>query len=342
MNSALRVRECTRLCDVGHPETWNALTARVPAVVSGSRAWVAAAFETVHQTAVPCLLAVETNSRLVGLLPLALHEPTRAPTLRFAGAPHNDLADLLVLPGYEQAAARAAVKALAAAAALGRSVELEDVDPDGSLANADPSGYALTWAPHDPAPLIDLQGGWMQAISRRRNKRWHRALRQLGERHLVEFRWLERHEAVDALPDFVRLRIARLRATSRPVGRPQVWAFVERVIQQLAPLGQCAFAEMRIDRRPVALDLHVIQQPVSMLWLRALDPAWRRFPCGHLLLLTTAERLEQTGYVTLDLGRGDEPYKFVFGAHRRTLHKATLSPQRDANALDQHRHEVPE
>jgi CelD/BcsL family acetyltransferase involved in cellulose biosynthesis len=265
-----------------------------------------------------------------------------SPTLRFAGAPHNDLADLMVLPGYEQAAARAAVDALAAAAELGRSVQLEDVDPDGSLADADPVGQALTWAPDDPAPTIDLQGGWVRAISRRRSKRWHRALRQLREQHFVEFRWLEGYDAVDALPDFVRLRIARLRATGRPLGRPRVWGFVERVIQQLAPLGQCAFAEMRIDHRPVALDLHVIQRPVSMLWLRALDPAWPRFPCGHLLLLTTAERLGQTGYGTLDLGRGDEPYKFIFGAQRRTLRKATLAPHGSSIALAHHGQQTPE
>jgi CelD/BcsL family acetyltransferase involved in cellulose biosynthesis len=55
------------------------------------------------------------------------------------------------------------------------------------------------------------------------------------------------------------------------------------------------------------------------MWLRGLDPTWQQFPCGHLLLCWTAERLRREGCAVLDMGRGDEPYKFVFGASDRVL-----------------------
>jgi CelD/BcsL family acetyltransferase involved in cellulose biosynthesis len=140
----------------------------------------------------------------------------------------------------------------------------------------------------------------------------------------VESRWLEGADVVRALPEFLRVREARLRAKGRPLDGMPI-SLIDAVVPRLAAAGSCAFADLRIDGRMVARDLYLLDPPVALLWLRALDIGWRRVPCGHLLLRSTAQELAADGYDVLDLGTGDEPYKFVFGAQRRALLRASLA-----------------
>jgi CelD/BcsL family acetyltransferase involved in cellulose biosynthesis len=268
------------------------------------------------------LFAAEAEGRLVGLLPLALHEHRLFPTLRFAGAPHNDLNDVLVLPGYEREAPAAIVDVLAGVEERGWSLCLDDVDPGGQLA-AIGGQRVLEWAPGGRAPVIDLRGPWEAAASGPRRRQWNRRLRRLRERHAVEIRRLDGEAIIDALPRFAALRAARLHATGRAPDQPPP-AFFQAIARELAPAGACALVEMLVDGDAVASDLYLLNPPVALMWLRALDPGFQRFPCGHLLLRATAELLAADGYESLDLGRGDEPYKYVFGAEPRTLLRARL------------------
>jgi CelD/BcsL family acetyltransferase involved in cellulose biosynthesis len=316
------VRECSSLSDVGTPDAWGALTARPPASLSGSRAWVAAALSTVDRDATPLLLAVECEDRLVGLLTLAVQEPATNPTIRFVGCPHNDLTDIIALPGHEQASATAAIGVLAALVNRGWSVDLDEVDPAGALVTADRHAHRLPWTASDPAPLIDLTDDWMSTASSQRRRGWDRHLRRLQEQHTVEFRRIVGTQMCEEIPEFLALRAARLQLKGHPLDHPPV-PLIEAVIPRLAPGGASAFMEMRIDNETVARDLYLLDPPVAMLWLRALNVDWQRSPCGHLLLRRSAETLASDGYTILDLGRGDEPYKFVFGAKPRILSRAS-------------------
>jgi CelD/BcsL family acetyltransferase involved in cellulose biosynthesis len=318
-----RVRASRRLDEIGESE-WSALTARGPASVSGSRLWLTAAFASVSRGLAPYLLAAEAGGRIEALLPLALDTRGETPALRPVGSPHNDLTDLLVAPGSERGAT-AIVEELRALAARGWLVELDSLDPDGALVAAGRQTGALAWGEGKVSPLVDLRGNWRVAASTRRRQQWDRALRRLRARHRVDFAWLRGAEAVDALPEFLSVRAARLRAKGYPQDRPPV-PLIEAAVPLLAHAGKCAFAELCIDGRMAARDLYVLDRGTGMMWLRALDEEWRRFPCGHLLLRATAEHLASEGYHALDLGRGDEPYKFFFGAVPRTLLCASPRP----------------
>ncbi|HEX5526850.1 MAG TPA: GNAT family N-acetyltransferase [Solirubrobacterales bacterium] len=318
--ASLTVRQYTQLGDLP-ARAWDALTARPPASLIGSRIWVCAAFEAVHPQAQPFLLAIEDDGRLVALLPLALHSCNGRGALRFAGSPHNDLTDLMVLPGYEREAAELALTTLGAIARSGTTVQLEELDPEGALSSLGARIRSFTWSDAEAAPRIDLTGDWRMAASQRRRRRWAQELNRLRRDHRVEFRRVEGETMLEEFPGFIRLREARLRATGRSLDLVR-WEFRKAVISGLAARRGCAFAEMSIDGQVVACDLYLTQRPVAMLWLRGLDPAWHRYSCGHLLLHATAEALAGDGYDLLDLGRGAEPYKFMFGGDRRVLRMA--------------------
>lgn len=315
---SLRTRVCLSR-EAVDPVSWDALTARPPASLSGSRRWSAAAFEAAHPEAEPMLVAVEGEGRLLGLLSLAVHAGKGGERIiRFAGSPHNDMTDLMVLPGSSPGVAVAALRALQRLHEEGYSLQLDALDPGGSLAAGGPPVEALEWGIDEPAPVVDLTGPWHSGASHRRRKQWERKLRRLDKAHAVEFRVIDGPRMIEELAMFGRLREARRLATAREPDLPPT-PFFEAVVGRLCRSGACAFFEMTIDGVPVARDLYLLDSPVAMMWLRALDPAWQQTPCGHLLLRKTAEILAEREYETLDLGRGAEVYKFFFSARERRL-----------------------
>ena len=320
----LRTRICFESESID-PVAWDALTARPPASLCCSRDWAAAAFEAAHPEAEPMLVAVERGERLVGLLSLAVHEREGGErVIGFAGAPHNDMTDLLVLPDSSRDVAAVALTALQRLHEEGYSLQLDTLDPDGALAAAGPPVQALEWRVDESAPVVDLNGSWSAAASHRRRKQWERKLRRLTEAHAVEFRVIDGPRMEEELRLFGRLREARRLATGREPDLPPV-PFYEAVVRRFCRSGNCAFFEMIVDGVPVARDLYLLDLPVAMMWLRSLDPAWQQSPCGHLLLRETAEMLTAADYETLDLGRGAEVYKFFFAAKERRLVSARTS-----------------
>lgn len=307
-----------RLADAPAGE-WDALSARPPASLTGSRPWAKAALATVDQALSPLLLAVRRDGQLVGVASLVVDERGRRPLVRFAAAPYNDLADLLTLPGYEQAAARASVDGLIELVREGDwDVRLEDLDPAGALAAvADDPRRPLAWAPGLDAPVIDLRDPGARP-SLRRLRRLDRSLELLRARGRVEFVLRGGAAMIEVLGEFRRQRDARLQRLGRDLALPPA-EFFDAAVRGLAPLGRCAFMEMLVDGAAIARDLYLLDGDVAMLWLRALDMDWLAHSCGHLLLRAAVERFSAEGYVALDLGRGAEPYKFNFGARDRRL-----------------------
>jgi CelD/BcsL family acetyltransferase involved in cellulose biosynthesis len=242
-------------------------------------------------------------------------------------APHNDLADLLTLPGYEQVAAHAAVDALVTLArAESWNVRLEDLDPDGALIAAGRIGdgrRSFALEPSLSAPVINLRDP-IAGPSTRRSRRLDRSLKRLRAQGHVEFVLRSGASTVDALEEFQRLRDIRLRCLDRDLALPPA-EFLDAAVRGLAPFGRCGFMEMLVDGVAVARDLYLLDGAVAMLWLRALDMNWLAHSCGHLLLRAAVERFAADGYGALDMGRGDEPYKFSFGARDRRLLNARLS-----------------
>jgi CelD/BcsL family acetyltransferase involved in cellulose biosynthesis len=297
---------------------WAALTARPPASLIGSPSWLEASFASTHRGMRPLLLTTETDQGLTGLLPLAIDESGPIPAARLVGAPYNDLSDILTLPDHEVDAATAILEAVQSLIAQGLAITLHSVDPEGVLARVDARLGVFEWSPERPAPTVTLDRDLEAVVSARRRRTWGNRLRRLERSHTIEFRAIEGLPVHIALPGFDRLRELRRVATGRPPERPPA-ILVDEAVKRLASEGASVFMDMLIDGIPVARDLYLVDPPVALMWLRGLDPAWQSFPCGHLLLCWTARHLRGEGYEVLDMGRGDEPYKFIFGASRRVL-----------------------
>ena len=58
--------------------------------------------------------------------------------------------------------------------------------------------------------------------------------------------------------------------------------------------------------------------------MRTYDRRWARASPGHLLFLETANAGLLEGIRTVELGRGDEPYKYELGATDGRLRSVTV------------------
>lgn len=308
------IRVVTEVDDVS-ASAWSELRARPPAAINGSREWVRAALETVDRSWRPHLVTVERGDRVVALLPLVVDAESRS--ARLVAALHNDLLDVLVAPGEEEAA-QLVLQELAAMGTRGWDVTLDLIDPAGVLVAADREHGVVRWTPQEAAPVVDLGAAWELAASNRRRSQWNRKLRRLNAERHVEVRWRTGAGVTAGLEQFLRVRSERLRATGRPQDLPPV-EMIEAVVPELARDGRCALVELLLDGQMAAADLYLLDRPVALMWLRALAVEWRPYPCGHLLLRETARQLRAAGYTDLDLGCGGEPYKSVFGGSRRML-----------------------
>lgn len=316
----LRVCEYTKLDDLCERQ-WAALSARPPASLSGSRPWVEAAFGAQHPNAEPLLVAIESDLGMVALLPLAVHQSEGTSTARVAAAPRNDLADLLVLPGHALEVGPMVMSALCEITSRGVTIDLENIDPAGALAAAD-AHLDLAWTPCEVAPVIDLRSSGSRApISLRHRRRWTGMLSTLWRGQQVEFRRITGVDVVSRFPEFMRLRETRLRSVGRTIDRLRDRS-IQAMLTALANRGNVQILQMVVNASVAAADLYLVEQPVAMLRLRALDPTMSRFECGHLLLRAAIDTFAGEGYETLDLGRGAEAYKFLFGAHERVLLRA--------------------
>jgi CelD/BcsL family acetyltransferase involved in cellulose biosynthesis len=302
---------------------WALLTARPPASITASRAWVEAALSTVDRRCTPCLASFyDRNGRLVGLLTLMCEERHAGGKLvRFAASPFNDLADAITLPGYAEPVSVAAAAFLRERAAHGWSVHLSEVDPDGALASDRHSAGRLHWEPGSVAPVVDLERR-SRAPSLPRHRGLLRAFERLRGEHRVAFAFTSGVAMVAEVEAFIDLRERRLRALSRTLDDPPL-NFLRATLHALAESGRCAFMQLLVDDEVVARDLYLLDQNVAMLWLRALDMNWLRPPCGHLLLEESIRWLCSEGFTTLDFGRGGERYKLEWGARPRQLLSAT-------------------
>lgn len=78
-------------------------------------------------------------------------------------------------------------------------------------------------------------------------------------------------------------------------------------VQSASFAGVCSV--LRAGGRPVAVHAGMRSRSLLHWWFPAYDPEFARYSPGIILLLRLAEALRAAGVGTLDLGKGDAPYK---------------------------------
>ncbi|MGH3627322.1 MAG: GNAT family N-acetyltransferase [Sciscionella sp.] len=129
----------------------------------------------------------------------------------------------------------------------------------------------------------------------------------------------------DEVPRFVADRLNQWRQRGRlhelPAAdrHPRFGEFLATAAAALASRGQCFLNRLLLDGRPLARGLYFRTGRTDLLYMSTYVLDYAKYSPSHLLLLDSAEIAMREGITTIELGRGDEQYKFDLGAESRYL-----------------------
>jgi CelD/BcsL family acetyltransferase involved in cellulose biosynthesis len=105
---------------------------------------------------------------------------------------------------------------------------------------------------------------------------------------------------------------------------PNFPQFLVEVTSNLAAGERCYLTRLLFEERPIAQALYFRTEGADLLYMSTYDERFAEYSPSHLLLAATAEAAVRGGTRVIEMGRGDEPYKFAHGATRRFLQDVAL------------------
>jgi len=310
---------------------WRCTDALGTASIFTSPEWCQTAWRCLPELGLPRLLiAQDRHEHVQAILPLS----ARSGALVCAGSPLGDEHDLRV---HSDAAStpigRGILAALESYARTEGRVQLRDLRDGGVLARA------ANTTPGCPAPLFRLNPStmgtdappWLLGGSPRRRRtltRHRRALDRLGA--VTVDRVADPQQLHDAVARFVPDRLRAWRQRGRlhqlPDGdrHPQFAEFLATAAAALAHRGHCFLNRLLLDGRALAQALYFRVGCADLLYMATYEPDFSRYSPSHLLLTESTATAAREGITMIELGRGDEQYKFDLGAEPRYLRDIIL------------------
>lgn len=285
------------------------------------------------------VIVLWSGGRALLCLPLLLVDRGGQRTLCWLGAGLSDYLDVLASPA---AGADALAEVLAAARELASDahrVELGDV-PGKSLLLATPE-FGLQVVPSAICPR--LHPGPDVAAYERRLPAWLARNLQRSERRLYargQPRW-QRADLASApalLEAFFELHGACWQARGTPgvLEHPSVRAFHRSAAPRLLERGLLALEVLCLGERPVAAGYALVRSHAH-LYLTGFDPTLEGVSLGSLVIWRAIRRALEEQRESVDFLRGQEPYKYAWGATDTQTYQLLLSAsqQRPSSVTDQ-------
>jgi CelD/BcsL family acetyltransferase involved in cellulose biosynthesis len=261
-----------------------------------------------------------------GLLPLY---ETDAGLRLVGGVDVADYLDLVAVAGHEEAAWKAL---LAAMPAEGRGLDLRPVpaaSPTVALLPglAAAAGLGCRVELDERCPVIDLPDSWDAYLATLSGKDRHELRRKLRRADGAGAR-VEVARTPGGIAAFMDSFLALHRKSK--VGKARFMdARMERFFREvgaaLAGAGWAALWVLWVDERPVAALFCIEYGGTVGLYNSGFDPEARALSPGVVLIARTIEDAIGRGFRRYDFLRGDEPYKYGFGAVPTDVFRVTVA-----------------
>ena len=261
-------------------------------------------------------VAVRREGRLVALAPLYLEQASRR--LLPLGIGISDDLDMLAIPGCEQQSGAVILETLAGASDWDH-VSLEELTPDASaLLWRAPEGWpdTLTWQSRCPVLAWPAEtGGIEHLIPSRKLRKLRMARHRVGRRGGV----VESADAATApafLEILVRLHAARWesRGQAGVLADPLVQAYHRAALPGLVAHGLLFATLVRIESRVAGVFYGLRRGAALYAYLGGFDPDFAFESPGTVLMGDAVDRMMRDGAGRIELLRGQEPYKYEWGA----------------------------
>ncbi|HEY3118803.1 MAG TPA: GNAT family N-acetyltransferase, partial [Chloroflexota bacterium] len=282
------------------------------------------------------LVTVREGGQLVGIAPLMIRHSASSPELRFIGREETtDYADLLTLPGHEQAVVAALLDHVQAFREEAGSVALEPLLEDSPLLHAlrgeGPSlmtESSIKIEPIEPCPYIPLASDWDAYLAGLPKKDRHELRRKLrraeADGPLILDVATDPQEIAERLPVFFSMHRASVDAHKANFLSAEIEAFFTDAFGALAERGWTRLSLLRFGDQPVASAVSFERGDTVSLYNSGFDPAFRALSPGIALVALELQAAIERGRTTYDFMRGNERYKYDLGGRDRFVYRATL------------------
>jgi CelD/BcsL family acetyltransferase involved in cellulose biosynthesis len=240
-----------------------------------------------------------------------------------------DYLDLVAVAGREEEAWKALLPALAA-------VEITQLDlrpvparsPTATLLPvlAGASGFVCRLEREDRCPLLDLPSSWDLYLTQLSGKDRHELRRKLRRAQEADPRVDVARTAAEveaAMDGFLALHRKSKAGKARFMDAPME-GFFREIVAAWARAGTLAVWTLGLAGRPAASVLCLEYGDTVGLYNSGFDPEARALAPGVALIARTIEDAIVRGFRRYDFLRGEEPYKYGFGARPTDVVRITL------------------
>lgn len=313
-------------------EPWRALHALCPdATPFQSPAWLLPWWAAFHPGRL-ATLAVWSGDRLAGLCPLYREDGAEGPRLLPLGIGISDVCGVLAEPAAEEAVAAHIAESLAATALPVLWTDL----PGSALAARLPAppGWTIETGAGTPCPIIPLAGarlcddGMPDAVPAAKRRKVRMAGNRAQARGGARPRALEAMGAASFLAVLEELHGLRWRSRGEPgvLQDARVRAFHRVALPRLIADGLADGEVLDIEGRPAAAFYGLCDRHASYAYLGGIDPAFERESPGTLAIARAIQRAATRGAALFNLLRGQEAYKYDWGARDAPLSWHRMTP----------------
>jgi CelD/BcsL family acetyltransferase involved in cellulose biosynthesis len=181
----------------------------------------------------------------------------------------------------------------------------------------------------DVCPRIDISGGYDAYLSglpgklrQEQTRKARKLARDAGDLALVE---VPADEAVAQLDAFLDQAAESHPEKAGFFARPDMHAWFKALAAALGDDRTFRLHRLEVGGLPAASAVSLVHGAEWGLYNSAFDPTLGSLAPGMVIVTLLIEQAAREGYRTFDLLRGDEPYKYRFGAVDQPLHRLTIA-----------------
>jgi CelD/BcsL family acetyltransferase involved in cellulose biosynthesis len=306
-------------------EAWDDLAHRTKAPPFARPGWFRAWWGAFGQGSLE-VVTVRRGERLAAALPLARRRGALSALANYHSPAFAPVAE-------EAEALRDAVEA--ALAARPRQLVLPLVEREGPAIGpardvAARADFRIIERTQLRTPVVGVEGDWepyLASLSRKFRKELRRHRRQLESEHEADIEIVDgAGELAPRLKEAFELEGSGWKASGGTAiaSQPQTRRFYEEMMSWAAARGMLRLLFLRVDHRPIAVDIALEDHGVRYLLKGGFDQAWARFSPGTRLLEAGLEQAFSAGLTRVEIGGGDDPYKLRWtrDVHERVLVQA--------------------
>jgi CelD/BcsL family acetyltransferase involved in cellulose biosynthesis len=337
VSAGLTIRE---ISDLNEPTrllpAWDALWKQCQYATTFSRPQWLLSWIEVFRPEQPCILLVENDTKPLGLAPFLIYREGEERVLGLMGGGVSDYLDILVAPGFERIVTEAIWDWLARSKSDWDRVYFSDLHRDSPLLRQPNEPY-LACEGHDACPTLGIHeiSEIAQVVSPKtmHNLRTARARMKREGGGTIEI--AGRNSLESMLDDLFRLHTARWNddGHSGVLKTDQVRAFHKEVAPWLLEEGVLRLYGLRHGGQIIASLYALFEATTVFCYLQGYDPAYRFLSPGTQILAAVIEDAIRQGKQTVDLLRGREPYKYIWGAQDRITYRLVRKSISDKQRL---------